>query len=187
MEPVELRTPRTELSPPTRHDVPAIFQACQDADIQRYTAVPSPYLLEHAEAFVDAVPGRWADGIEATWAIRLDDRLVGMLGMHRLTTGSPEIGYWMTRGARGRGLLTEAAAAVVEWALAPDGLGAARLEWRAVVGNRASARVARALGFRYEGTLRHALVNSFGRDDAWIAGLLPGDDRTPQPWSVLGD
>ena len=92
MEPVELRTPRTVLSPPTHHDVPAIFQACQDADIQRYTAVPSPYLLEHAEAFVDAVPGRWADGIEATWAIRHDDRLVGMLGMHRLTTGSPEIG-----------------------------------------------------------------------------------------------
>jgi RimJ/RimL family protein N-acetyltransferase len=187
MEPVELRTPRTVLSSPTGHDVEAIFAACQDADIQRYTTVPSPYLREHAEGFVAAVPGRWAEGIEATWAVRDGDTLAGMLGLHRLTGGTPEIGYWMARNARGRGLLTEAAGAVIDWAFAPDGLGADRIEWRAVVGNRASARVAQVLGFRYEGTLRQSLSNAFGRDDAWIAGLLPGDDRTPQPWSVLGD
>ena len=62
-----------------------------------------------------------------------------------------------------------------------------RIEWRAVVGNVASARVARSLGFRYEGVLRSALSNSRGRDDGWIAGLLPGDDRMPQPWPVLED
>lgn len=187
MEPVELRTPRTVLTTPTRRDTDAIFTACQDADIQRYTTVPSPYLREHAESFVEAVPGRWADGIEATWAIRDGGTLAGMLGLHRLTSGTPEIGYWMSRSSRGRGLLTEAARAVIDWAFAPDGLRAARIEWRAVVGNRASARVAQALGFQYEGTMRQALSNSFGRDDAWLAGLLPADDRTPQRWAVLGD
>jgi RimJ/RimL family protein N-acetyltransferase len=55
------------------------------------------------------------------------------------------------------------------------------------VGNAGSARVARALGFRYEGVLRRALANSFGREDGWVAGLLPGDARMPQPWPVLTD
>lgn len=187
MMPVELRTPRTLLSMPARHDVAAIFAACQDADIQRYTTVPSPYLREHAEGFVAAAPGRWAEGIEATWAIRDDQTLIGMIGLHRLSEDTPEIGYWMSRPARGRGLLTEAAGAVIDWAFSAEGPHAPRIQWRAVVGNRASARVARAIGFRYEGTMRQALSNSFGRDDAWFAGLLSGDDRTPQPWAVLGD
>lgn len=187
MEPVELRTPRTLLSVPTPHDVEAIFTACQDADIQRYTTVPSPYLREHAVAFVESAPLRWRDGVDATWAIRADDGLAGIVGLHRLTAGNPEIGFWMGRSKRGRGLLTEAAGAVLDWGFSAEGLHAARIEWRAVVGNRASARVAQALGFRYEGTLRQALSNTFGRDDAWIAGLLPADERTRQPWPVLGD
>jgi RimJ/RimL family protein N-acetyltransferase len=92
----------------------------------------------------------------------------------------------MARGSRRRGLLTEAARAVIDWGFAPDGVHAARIEWRAVVGNRASARVAQALGFRYEGMLRQALANSLGRDDGWIAGLLATDERTPQHWPVPG-
>ncbi|WP_125132671.1 GNAT family N-acetyltransferase [Microbacterium sp. 10M-3C3] len=186
MEPIELRTARTVLSVPTAADVPAIFVACQDADIQRFTTVPSPYLREHAEGFVAQARQRWADDVEATWAIRDGDTLAGMIGLHRLIGGSPELGYWMARGSRRRGLLTEAARAVIDWGFAPDGVHAARIEWRAVVGNRASARVAQALGFRYEGMLRQALANSLGRDDGWIAGLLATDERTPQHWPVPG-
>lgn len=185
MEPEVLQTARTVLSMPRDRDVDAIHAACQDADVQRFTTVPSPYLRENAETFVDQVARRWDEGVEATWAIRLDDALAGMIGLYLRANDTAELGFWMTREHRGRGLLTEAARAVVGWGFAPDALAAARIEWRAVVGNLASARAARSLGFRYEGTLRHALANSFGRDDAWIAGLLPDDDRTPQPWPVL--
>ena len=77
---------------------------------------------------------------------------------------------------------------MIDWAFSPEGLDLARIEWRAVVGNIASARAARTLGFRFEGTLRQALRNGSGdRDDGWIAGLLATDDRTPQPWPVLED
>lgn len=34
-------------------DADWIFDACQDAEIQRWTLVPRPYLREHAESFVD--------------------------------------------------------------------------------------------------------------------------------------
>ena len=161
-----LRTARLELSPPREGDADAIFAACQDERLQRR--------------------GWWKSGSEATWAIRDGDTLVGMIGLHRLGDGTGEIGYWMAAPARGRGLLTEAAHAVIDWGFSPDGLALKRIEWRAVVGNTASARAARTLGFRFEGTLRQALANGAGvRDDGWIAGLLPSDDRTAQHWPPL--
>lgn len=188
MEPVTLHTARLTLSVPTDADVDAIFEACQDAAIQRYTTVPSPYERQDAEGFITFAQKRWAEGVEATWALRDGETLAGMIGLHGITLGgSGEIGYWMAPAARRRGLLTEAARAVVDWGFSSSGAALQRIEWRAVVGNVASARVARTLGFRYEGLLRRSLANSFGRDDGWIAGLLPGDDRMPQPWSVLED
>ena len=111
-----------------------------------------------------------------------------MVGLHGITLGGAgELGYWMAARSRRRGLLTEAARAVIDWGFSADGAALERIEWRAVVGNLGSARAARTLGFRYEGVLRRALSNSFGRDDGWVAGLLHSDDRMPQPWPVLVD
>jgi RimJ/RimL family protein N-acetyltransferase len=188
MEPTVLRTPRLELSPPGESDIDAIYEACQDAETQRYTPVPSPYERKHAEEFVPKVAADWASGAHVTWAMREGPVLAGMIGLYRLDgRGGGELGYWVSPWSRRRGLLLEAARAVIDWGFAPDGvgLGLARIEWRAVVGNVGSARAARTLGFRYEGTLRQALVGSHGRDDGWIAGLLATDDRQPQSWPVL--
>lgn len=188
MEPVTLRTERLELSIPTTDDVDAIYDACQDPDTQRYTTVPSPYERRHAEEFIPKVADEWASGAHATWAMREADELAGMIGLYRLDgQGNGEIGYWVSPWSRRRGLLTEAANAVIDWGFASDGLDLHRVSWRAVVGNLGSARTARALGFRYEGTMRQALVGSHGRDDAWIAGLLRTDERMPQLWTALDD
>jgi RimJ/RimL family protein N-acetyltransferase len=186
VHPVTLRTERLTLSAPTDADVDAIYAACQDPGIQRYTTLPSPYERSHAEGFIASVRTRWADQSEATWAIREGGSLAGMIGINGISTGGTgEIGYWMTPAFRGRALLTEAARAVIDWGFSDAGPALQRIEWRAVAGNIASARAARRLGFRFEGVLRGALVNSSGRDDGWIAGLLPHDERAPQPWPVL--
>lgn len=188
MEPVILRTERLELSRPTEGDVDAITVAAQDPEVPRWTTLPSPYLREHAEDFVQRAATWWAEGTELTWGVRRDGRWIGMIGLHRVVpSGSAEIGYWMAAPARGKGLLTEAATAVIDFAFAQEGAALARLEWRAVVGNIASARAARSQGFRYEGLLRQGLADVRGRHDGWIAGLLATDDRTPQPWPILAD
>ena len=128
-------------------------------------------------------------GVEATWAIREGDTLAGMIGLHGITLGGAgELGYWMAAPSRGRGLLTEAARAVIDWGFSTSRRGAA------------AHRVARGRRQRRVGTRRPrarvplrgraapgALPNSFGRDDGWIAGLLHTDDRMPQPWPVLED
>nr|BFF10568.1 hypothetical protein GCM10025699_18710 [Microbacterium flavescens] len=102
MEPVTLRTSRLELSLPTAADVDAIFEACQDAGIQRYTPVPVPYERSHAEGFVAQVPKDWEAGKNLTWAIREQEALVGTIGMYRVDgMGNGEIGFWMAPWARG--------------------------------------------------------------------------------------
>lgn len=186
MNPVTLHTERLELSIPAEGDVDAITVAAQDPDVPRWTTLPSPYERQHAEDFVGKAAEWWDAASELTWAVRSDGAWIGMIGLHRVDPrGSAEIGYWMAAPARGHGFLGEAARAVVDFAFAAEPLGLARIEWRAHVGNIASARTARSLGFRYEGLLRQGLADDRGRYDGWIAGLLAGDDRTPRPWPVL--
>lgn len=69
---------------------------------------------------------------------------------------------------------------------APERPAIERIGWRSVVGNTGSARIARSVRFRYEGLLRRAHVDSLGRSDLWIGGLLRDDDRAPAPWPVRG-
>lgn len=189
MKPVVLRTARLELRMPTEEDTGAITDACQDPEIPRWTGVPSPYGMEDAREFIDRVAKWWADGAETTWAIRHDEELVGMIGLHNVAGnvdgGQAEIGFWVTSDARGEGYVTEAAGAVIDWGFAE--LGLARIEWRAAAGNFPSARTARSLGFRYEGLIRHGHTSPRGRADAWIAGLLKTDDRFPTSWPMLDD
>ncbi|MDO8382732.1 MAG: GNAT family protein [Microbacterium sp.] len=185
MEPVTLRTARLELSIPTHVDVDAITEAAQDPEVPRWTTLPSPYTRADAEEFIGKAASWWELTSELTWGIRIDGSWIGMIGLHATQPGGDaEIGFWMAKSARGKGFLTEAAARVVDFAFA-EPLSLARVEWRAIVGNVASARAARALGFRYEGLLRQGLSDVRGRHDGWVAGLLASDDRTPQPWPVL--
>ncbi|MEV8024371.1 GNAT family N-acetyltransferase [Microbacterium sp. NPDC080220] len=185
MEPVTLRTARLELSVPTADDVDAITAAAQDLEVPRWTTLPAPYERHHAEEFIAKAAAWWDEETELTWGIRLEGRWIGMIGLHRFEKqGSAEIGFWMDASARGHGYLTEAATAVIDAGFA-EPLRLARIQWRAIVGNVPSARVAQKLGFRYEGLLRQDLNDPRGRHDGWIAGLLPTDDRIPVPWPVI--
>ncbi|MGZ0711488.1 GNAT family N-acetyltransferase (plasmid) [Coraliomargarita sp. W4R53] len=185
METVVLRTARLALASLKDADIDAIYEACQDPEIPRWTTVPTPYYRSDAEEFVAKATEWWQEDAEYTWAIHHKGTLVGVIGLHRIVAGgSAEIGFWMTSASRGKGILTEAARAVIDFGFSSE-VGLDRIEWRAVVGNLASAKTARGLGFRYEGTLRQALASHRGRDDGWIAGLLSSDDRSPRPWPVL--
>lgn len=209
MEPVILTTERLILRPPAPGDARAVLAACQDPDIRRWTAVPSPYLPEHARTFVGVyVPEAWAADTEYVFGAFLAEEaatggpedteaaegpegpglregpegpglregpFVAMLGLKVRGQDTVEIGFWSVKEHRGRGHVTEATRALCRWAFTD--LGAARVEWRAGVGNTASRAVAERCGFVQEGVLRQAIVSGGTRHDAWIASLLPQDTR----------
>jgi ribosomal-protein-serine acetyltransferase len=69
-------------------------------------------------------------------------------------TKTCELGYWLRLDATGRGLMTESARAVTEFALGR--MGAHRIRCAAATDNYPSLRVISRLGFRLEGIARQA-------------------------------
>ena len=97
MEPVTLRTDRLELSAPEAGDADAVFAACQDTGIQRYTSAPTPFARADADELIAKARAGWASGEHLVWAIRADSGLIGIVGLYRVDgadransgTGSP--------------------------------------------------------------------------------------------------
>ena len=86
-------------------DAEWITQACQDAEVQRWTKVPRPYTREHAESFVINKNGELA-----AWAI-IDSRSqepVGVIGIHHVIDGVASIGYWVAPWGRKSGAASTA-------------------------------------------------------------------------------
>lgn len=169
------------LTPPTPEDVESITRCCQDEAIGRWTTMPVPYRQADAEAFVTkVVPAGWADR-SPTWAIRRDPNgpVVGMIGLAARDASAAEVGFWLDPALRGHGLMAKALNLVCDFAFRTDTLALERVEWRAFVGNAASAAVARRVGFRFEGVVRAGGLQRGVRRDMWVAGLLAIDPRAP--------
>lgn len=98
---------------------------------------------------------RGARGERVHWCMadRRTDQLVGQIQLHDLEGLDPtsaELGYVVHPDSRGRGILTEALAAVVDWSFRPTtegGLGRRRLVIRTAGNNQASRHAAEKAGF----------------------------------------
>ncbi len=84
--------------------------------------------------------------------------------------GTCELGCWLEPAAEGRGLITPACRALLDWAFGVRGVH--RAEWRCRADNVRSAAVAQRLGMSLEGVLR----------ESWRVGDRFHDK---QVWSVL--
>jgi RimJ/RimL family protein N-acetyltransferase len=103
-----------------------------------------------------------------------ETRVVGGTGLHaRQGEGVLEIGYWIVPDLQGRGLVTEAAGALVRVGF--EAMGARWIEIRCDPRNTRSHAVAARLGFTHDATLRR-------RD------LTPGGGpRDTMVWSLFAD
>jgi len=90
------------------------------------------------------------------YSIRESGALVGAIGLHSIEWENrcAQMGYWLSPEARGRGIVTRAAAALTSYAFGR--LDLHRVEIRCVVENADSRAVAERLGFAYEGILSEA-------------------------------
>jgi acetyltransferase family protein len=186
MERTTLTSRRLVLSPPTEEDVDTITELCQDPAIQKWTTVPAPYTRESAESFIeDVVVPSWEE-TSPTWAIRFsqDGPLIGTIALTG-KDGTAELGFWLSAAHRGAGLVSEAAARVIDFGFQEMGL--ASILWRCEIvdgePNWPSARVAWKCGFTFEGRVRRMIANKGEAHDALVASILPEDSREPKgPW-----
>jgi RimJ/RimL family protein N-acetyltransferase len=162
------------LRPWTVDDVTDLVAAVDgDPEITRWLDnIPQPYTAADARAFIsgEIIPSETAYAITDPGG-----RILGGIGIHPDAQGDAhEIGYWVRRDARGRGVVTRALVLHSRQAIAD---GAERVFLRADPENIGSCRAAEKAGFRRDGVLRSAHWNPrMGRrQDHAIFSLLPSD------------
>ena len=154
MELPTLRDGDLILRPKAIADADALTAACQDPEIPRWTAVPSPYTRADAERFI-AVS---AEEAAAGTAVNLlavdarDGRLLGSVSLLEMKPGYAEVGYWIAAEARGRGVATRSVRLLADWGRRE--LGITEFELLAHPDNAASRRVAEKAGFVPTGEMR---------------------------------
>jgi RimJ/RimL family protein N-acetyltransferase len=169
---VKLEDDALVLRPLSADDAAAVTEACQDPDMHRWLpALPVPYMQEDARAFIGSVPDASAISDAIT------DEFLGCISWREVDQGNVQIGYWVKREARGRGVATRALRLLGRWALEEH--GAPRAQLLAEPGNVASCRVAEKAGFTREALLRRYLGFKGERRDVLMYSLLPEDLTEP--------
>ncbi len=136
------------LRPNRLADADAITAGCQDPEVQRWAlALPVPYHRSDAVAYIEGSVQAAADGSSFNFAAVVDGRVLGSMSVF-----GGEIGYWVAREARGRGIATRGVVLLRDWAHAALGLG--RVELLIDPRNEASLRVAARAGFADSGERR---------------------------------
>ena len=146
--------------------------------LQTYMQWMTPdYSIESARKFiVEGIKNR-LDRNTLGLALVRDGKLIGSTGFNRLDWAANvcEIGYWIDRGEEGKGTITKACKAMIDYAF--DELKMNRVEIRCSTENSRSAAVPERLGFKLEGTLRQAEMLNGRPHDFHVFGLLAEDPR----------
>jgi len=162
-------------------DAAGIVDQCRDPLTQRWTTSPVPYQEADAHAYVARALQQWQDGTRYTFAVEVDGRFAGTVGLRPEGTGALAVGYGLAPWARGGGVTARALRAALPWAFAT--LEPEVLLWTAIAGNWASRRVAWSVGVRVEGTVRGLVEQRGIRLDGWIGSLRRSDPLAPaHPW-----
>jgi RimJ/RimL family protein N-acetyltransferase len=155
-------------------DVPALVGICRDPEIVRWTAVPSNYSQADARTYLLRRHDAIVAGTAAPFAIVSSngDELIGSISLVRLAWDHRrgEVGYFLSREARGSGHATRAVRLICDWAF--HSLGLERLDLYAATENIASQRVAERSGFAREGVLRSFMREKGVQLDMVAFGLL---------------
>jgi ribosomal-protein-alanine N-acetyltransferase len=155
------------LRPSAEKDIDSIFNACQDPLIPAFTTVPANYTLDHAIDFVRSDPFSFSERREFRFVIDYgngdDAEFAGVISLHTINikNHTAEIGYWMEKSMRGKGIGTIAAKMITDYGF--RSLGFRRIDGLADVENAASQKLLTSAGFQKEGILRNKVTRDDGR------------------------
>jgi RimJ/RimL family protein N-acetyltransferase len=150
--PEVISTRRLTLRPIALADAPSIFGYASDAETTRFMNFPRHRALAEAEAFARRCVQCWQDGSAFLWAI-VNRAAGGFIGSIELRIRPPkaDFGYILARAFWRQGFMSEAASAVVAWAMGQPSIH--RVWATCAPDNAGSTRVLEKAGLRLEGRL----------------------------------
>jgi RimJ/RimL family protein N-acetyltransferase len=160
MHPLErFECERLILRKPRMEDAPVIFKDyAQDPEVTRYLSWKPHQNIREAEEFLLACGRLWREKKDFAYTITLkdDDRFMGMFGLHPMNL-MIEVGYALARPHWGKGYMTEALRAVIDWVFTQPDIF--RVQAFCDVDNIGSARVMEKAGMEREGLLRRYVLH----------------------------
>lgn len=164
----DINTPRVHLRPVSGNDAPGLWPFVTDPEITRFLAWDPHEKLQQTVAMVNALQIAQQAGKGFHWGIWVEGQIAGLISLidvkrtHRCwTINSAELAYWIGRPYQGRGLATEAAGCVLDFAFSR--LHFNKISLYHAAQNTASGAIPLKLGFRYVGEQREA----FCKDGLW--------------------
>jgi RimJ/RimL family protein N-acetyltransferase len=149
-------TRRLILRPLQGGDAAAIYALFNDWDVMRFLSSPPwPYASSDAEDYVRAAVDATGADAELAFAITLNGKFVGTIGVrdrapsHLQAGHGPNIGYWLGKAYWGHGYMTEALRAMIAHVFALSRADA--IYCGAFADNLASLRVQEKAGFVHAG------------------------------------
>jgi len=139
-----------------QEDLEDIFDYGRDPEVARYVTWPEHKSIEDSQTFLDFVMARYEKGDYHIRAIveKSSGKMIGTIdfvkGIHPHNWA--ELAYVLNRSYWGRGIMTQAAKAVLAYGF--DDLNLNRIFARAIDLNKGSYRVMEKLGMTYEGRTR---------------------------------
>ena len=160
-------------------DAQDIFAYSRDPLVAKHVLWSTHRTLQDARNYLHFILRQYRDGDPSSFGIQLKEtgRIIGTIGFMSWSRedSSAEVGYSMAREHWGKGLMTEALAAVLEFAFSSIGLHRVWAVHEA--DNPASGRVMEKCGMRYEGLMRGAVWNKGRYADVVQYGILKEDKR----------
>lgn len=149
-----------ELRLPLLQDAPVVFET-----VDRNRDHLRPWLAwvdktrspEDSRAFLQRSYHEMAEGRTFLAAIWVEDTFAGFIDLHAIhpVNRVGEIGYWLDKRFTGRGIMTRACRAMVDFGF--DRLKLNRIEIHCAVENRASCAIPERLGFTRESIRRQSV------------------------------
>ena len=176
-----LETPRLRLRRFEESDVDDIWPVVSNPEFPKMMSWAAHTDRSETLGFVRAVNEGLAQNAGVVWAIEHEGRVIGSIALdsmvfalRALRIDRAELAFWIAQEHWNKGLMTEAADAVVRCAFHTIGLH--KVTVGCIADNAASRRVIEKLGFRYVGRLE---------DDVWRDGKwhsLLRYELTAQEW-----
>ena len=176
-----ISAPRVQLHRLMRADLEALLAVNGDPQVTQYLPYKAWTSLADAEAWYLRMESLQQDGNAIQWVIERSDtrRAIGtcLLFRYEQANEAAELGYVLGREYWGKGWMSEALNAVIEWIFTSTPVR--RLEAFVDGRNGASQRLLRRIGFVAEGTLRERWNVGGALVDANLYGLLRREWRSP--------
>jgi ribosomal-protein-alanine N-acetyltransferase len=176
----DLCTPRLRLRRLRMEDARDIFAYARDPQMMPFVFWEAHRSLDDTREFLERTLKGYADGVPPTWGIQhlKHGVIIGACAYHEVSfqNARAEIGYALARKHWGRGLMTEAVRAMLDYGFSTLQLN--RIEARCDVENIGSWRVMEKVGMKFEGVLRQNIILHGRPRDAKMYAILREDWAT---------